>query len=251
MLAHAHQRICGTKASPQTITHQLHPSGISNGEHRSANWSGNAANAARGTYRWASVDFIIPTYSTSNRSAHVSIWAGVGGDGAIAGNPVVVQTGADISPSSLIIWYEVYPGFSEQSFNISSRSGNEIYAYAESNLNNSGYNYFFAENLATGAYNSVYNYGHFSDSAIGECIVERPTINNNFTALLEYNPGSSSHHTETLTSCTVGTNQSSNGIGNLAHFYYSMYDNSGNLLAYPGSISSSGYDYPVYWRASS
>lgn len=102
------------------------------------------------------------------------------------------------------------------------------------------------------SYNSIYSYGAFSDSAAAECILERPTVNYAYAPLLEFNPNAGSlSNTETLTGCEVFTNAGVNAIGNVTHFGFTMDDSSGNVLAYPGPIYAGGYDFLVYWRASS
>lgn len=256
-LAHVQHRTCGSTPGQSKRTHSIQPHKAKAGEHGSGNWSGNAANAARGTYRYADVTFNVPFISFSNKSAQVAIWAGVGGDPAISGNAVLVQAGVNTSivngKQYNMSFYEVYPGFAEQNLPLSRlNAGDQVYAYAESNLNGSGYNYFFIDNETIGSYNSIYNYGYFSDSAIGECILERPSVNNTPTPLLQVNPNAGSlSNTETLNYCEVGTNGGGNGVGNVTHFYYTMYGNSGNVLAYPGPIYGNGYDFLIYWRASS
>lgn len=148
-------------------------------------------------------------------------------------------------------WWEVYPEYdSVQLLPIGAISaGNTIYAYAESNLNNDGYNYFFIQNQSTSSYNDKTVFGLFSDSATGECIVERPQIKGFVPPLLEFNPNGNPKDTEALDSCTISTNSGSNGIGNYPHYYFSMY-NGNDLLAYPESITGNGYDYLVKWVAS-
>ncbi len=255
VLAHAQNRTCGSTPNQFKRTHGIRPYRTNASEHESGNWSGNAANAARGTYRYADITFNVPSISFSNSSAQVSIWAGVGGDASFSGNPVLVQSGVNTSivngKQYNESFYEVFPGFAEQNLPLSRLNvGDQV--YAESNLNNSGYNYFFIENETIDSFNSIYNYGSFSDSAIGECILERPSVNNAPTPLLEVNPNAGNlRDTETLNSCEVGTNGGGNGVGNVAHFYYTMYGDSGDVLAYPGSIYGNGYNYLVYWKASS
>ena len=86
-------------------------------------------------------------------------------------------------------------------------------------------------------------YQYFSDSASAECIVERPSINGSATPLAEFNAPSNSI---TISNCTAGTNSSGDGVGNVTHHYVTMWDGS-TELAYPSSISSDGYSFPVIW----
>jgi hypothetical protein len=249
VLTHAKKRICGSFPSKFKITHNVHPdTGYS-----AANWAGNVANGSRGTYRAASVEFNVPYISFNNSNAEVGIWAGVGG---VVSSYELVQAGIYTyiykGNQYNVSFWQVAPEYNQaQDLPIGSISvGNSIYSYAESNLNNDNKNYFFNENETTGDFNSYTLANNiFSDSATGECIVERPKVDGSFTPLLEFNPNGDPKDTETLDNCTISTNSGSNGIGNDPHYYYSMY-NGNDLLAYPEPIFGNGYDYLVKWVAS-
>ncbi|GHO79018.1 hypothetical protein KSD_67890 [Ktedonobacter sp. SOSP1-85] len=111
--------------------------------------------------------------------------------------------------------------------------------YISSNDSNDGYDYFYIENETVGSYNSytTYNSSYFSDSATGECIGERPTVNGNFAVLANFG-------TEKLPSCYIGTSSTIKGIQSWSHDYYEMENTSGNLLATVGSITNTT-DYPI------
>ncbi len=251
-LAHVTRRTCGSSPESRKITHHrapgISPSNVS--ELYSLNWSGNVAYGSRGTYRDAMVDFYIPSISGSTGS-HVSFWAGVGGDSTWGGSStVLVQAGVDITKTSSgqsnESWWEVWPDNLEQNLPLSRlNTGDEVYAYISSNDSNDGYDYFLLENETVGSYNSYtsYNSSYFSDSATGECIGERPTINGSYSSLANFG-------TEQLYGCYIETSSTGQGIDSWPHDYYIMEDSSGNYLATVGSISNTT-DYPLYWQRAS
>lgn len=251
VLTHAKQHTCGS--FPGKL-HRSSPIPYSGGG--SSNWAGNLASGSRGTYREASADFNVPSISFSNSSAAAVNWAGVGGDGS---NTVLVQAGVDTYISNgkqqnESFWEEVGTGIDTYEVNLPLNRlnpGDEVYTFAESNLSGDGYNYFYIANETSNSYNSyTLRNNIFSDSATGECLLERPSVGGNLTPLLELNPNGNPKNSETFNDCVITTNAGSNGIGNYSHYYYNMYDGN-TLLAHPGPITNSGHTYINYWYAGS
>jgi hypothetical protein len=224
----------------------------------SQNWADNEATAGRGTYRAATIEFNVPYISLSNPNAAVSVWAGVGGDQNYAGNGwVLPQVGVSVNPSGNSqydeSWWEVAP-VDNSEINLPLKRlnpGDRVYAYVSSNLNNDGYDYFEIENESIDNYNShtVSGSSYFSDSATGECVVERPSLYGNPVPLAEFDPNG--NKTEELDSCEIdnatGYQQS---VGNWPHIDYHMF-NGGTQLAYPESLFNGGQDFWVQWQRSS
>ncbi len=254
LLAHAHHRDCGSTPDSHKHTQLPHPrqSGIINGT--SPNWAGNVAYGSRGTYREAAVDFYIPTLAPVVNDSWVSIWAGVGGDGTQTSPAKVVQAGvvSTFYPTYQVNegWWEVYPGYDEQIFLIDLHSGDHIHVYISSNLNNDGYDYFFVQDITQNYYNTHQDTTSqdFSDSATGECIVERPLDDSGqLDPLAEFNPPG---HVEQISSCDIANSTGQyQPIGNWPHYSYTMVNGS-KTLAYPGSITNGGLNFPVTWAAS-
>jgi hypothetical protein len=132
--------------------------------------------------------------------------------------------------------------------------GDQVYAYVSSNLESDGYNYYYIKDETTGSYNSHTQSGsgtYFSDSATGECVLERITngLTDELYDLAEFNP---STKTEEISACEIidssGYQQS---VGNWSHIAYQIVNSSNAVLAYPGPLDSSGQDFPVHWVRSS
>jgi hypothetical protein len=249
-LSKAHLRVCGTSPSRSHITHKLYrKSGEST--KTSYNWSGGEAYGSRGTFRWSSVYFDVPSISGSVGD-HVSMWAGVGGDPAYAGSSQgLIQAGVDSSKTSSGVynesWWEIVSSnysLPEQNLPLSRlRAGDEVYVYVESNYNSSIYNYFYIENDSAGSYNSYYDYsGHFSDSATGECILERPTVGGGLSPLANFGA-------TYLYNCIEGaSNGNFSGILNWSNNTLNMWNGSHNLVnSYPYS-DAGGEGYQLFWE---
>ena len=222
-------------------------------------WADNEATGARGTYRAATVEFNVPYLSLSNSSADVAMWTGVGGDGNIVGSSAELPQVGIISNASgndgcndhqynESIW-EVAGSPSDNGANNLPLSrlcnGDRVYSYVSSNLQNDGYDYFYIGNETVGSYNSHQLTGNFSDSATGECVVERVTNGlGSLDTLADFNP--SAGNTEELDNCEIidrsGNQQS---VGNLTHLAYQIVNDSNQPLAFPEALFNSGQDFLV------
>jgi hypothetical protein len=170
-----------------------------------------------------------------------------------------VQAGVDSAPSgggnqSNRAFWEVFPGTNgEQQWSYASiLAGDHIHVYISSNNGNDGYDYFLVQDLTRNHYNDNTNYSssYFSDSATGECILERPINGSTGNPYLLPNFG-----TEHLSACDISGPGAYQGVGLWPHKYYSMTSDgtsSGKLLAYPdNTTSNNGLDFSVYWVVAS
>jgi hypothetical protein len=222
------------------------------------NWAGNVATGSRGTYRQAKVEFRVPTISNIQPGHWVSIWAGVGG--VVAGGRVLVQAGVTVKPGSNgkqvnTAWWEVVPGFSQQSLHFAHlHAGDTIIVIVSSNLGNDGKDRFFVEDTSQHTGNvdesgSMVLSGPFSDSATGECIVERPTLGGTLgeggtlTELANFG-------TEQMVGCDVGGESTLKSVGAWPHTDYIMINKmkKATTLALPGPLSAGTFT--VKWLAS-
>lgn len=235
-------------------------------------WAGNLAlSAGRGKYRTARMFVSVPNVNLSDPNAEVAFWAGVGGDAWITGNPVLVQSAIVVSVVSGQRYVEtdievapnVYP------YNLPLCKGlsvnDSIYLYAESNLNNSGYDYFYIKDEADGCSNSCYvgtnnnnppgphcpfkgGPSFNTDGASGECIAERVggTEYGMGEPVIEFNPPG---HQEQITHCNIN----SVGIGAQAHNYMVLVNGvgGGQLLIGVGPILNNHEDFSFEWHQSS
>jgi hypothetical protein len=267
-LAHAHHRTCST--GPSSIKkHGASPHVTSHDKLLINNnvWADNEAVGSRGTYRAATVEFTVPTLSLSNSSADVAIWTGVGGDNnRDGGSGVLPQVGIVANASgndgcndhqyNESVWELAGAPNDNGAVNLPlSRLciGDQVYAYVSSNLETDGYNYYYIENETTGSYNSHTQSGsgtYFSDSATGECVVERVTNGlNQLDPLAEFNP---STKTEEINNCEIiNSSGAEQSVGNWSHIAYQITNSSGTVLAYPGPLDSTGQNFPVHWQQSS
>lgn len=164
-------------------------------------------------YFYSSMEFYVPSIAASRtNNAKVSLWAGVGGDSTLpeqqGHSTVLVQAGIELSQDSnnnqiTTPWWEIVRlntngtwdtpgGLGQMTFrNLTVYNGADVYVYADSNVNQDGYDYFYVSNLSNGQYNgcyyptsstagvpntcygSGYDSNYNSDSASGECISER------------------------------------------------------------------------------
>ncbi len=261
LLAHAQHRTCGTHT---LIEPRSAPTACFNGSIcGTVNWAGAIATGGWGTYRAAETQFTIPRINTTDRRVHVSLWAGVGGwsSGAAGARTVVVQTGVDISVNSYgqqvnTSWWEVAPNMPEQALPLSRlHVGDTIIAYAESNLNNSGYDYFWIQNVSNGAndYNSVYvrSAVNFSDGATSECIVERVSGGGGYLyPLARFSQPNLGANAVGMTNCRTRQNGQSalTNIGAFPHISAQIYQQgSGIPLATIGPLFG-GNAFTVTWH---
>lgn len=229
-------------------------------------WTGNLAiGKGRGVYKSADLTMAVPTISKSPSNAKVAYWAGVGGDGFITSNAVLVQAG-------VISWVSGNTQVNESVVEVANNvdyynlplcrlaAGDKIEAYVESNIGNDGYDWFWMINQSANyCYNSCYVHtdntsiqdtcgfsggsSFNSDSTSGECIVERVGGQSGYP-LAEFNP---SNNVVQMQNCLV--NQT--GVGAQTHNYMVIENNSSQQLAGPGSIASDKSSFPVVWHRGS
>jgi hypothetical protein len=218
-----------------------------------ANWAGNEARGSRATYRWAEVEFKVPSaQSTSYQSnSTASFWAGVGGDGLYQSSYGLIQAGVTVFVNATTNvqtnspWWEIVTNHVNDGpyyfTNFTVHTGDTILVYVDSNLSGSGTNTFIVEDLTNGGYGSPTNPPRIlSDSATGECIGER-----NSPQLVDFGSVGFTH-------CVIGTNSTSKGINLWPHNYYVVTDNgksTGRHMIDVGSITSNE-NYPVIFRSS-
>lgn len=145
------------------------------------NWAGYEALGRSGTFNKAQTYFTIPSLHPSTQGV-TSEWAGIGGERVITHSPVLVQAGVDsfmdsAGNQSNEAWIEVhnfYPSHTIQ-FLHGLHRGDDIYVYVESNVNNSGYDKFYIQDITTHEKHSFSLSGqqYITDGASSECILER------------------------------------------------------------------------------
>lgn len=217
----------------------------------------------------------------SNAKDWASYWVGVGGDSNVTGglfppppgDTVVVQDGISTGVTCFktvncqqitTSWVEVAPWRVLYYLPLCRLwPGDLVRGYVESNVGNDGYDYFFMENItATNAHEkgcwnsctvhtnnrSIHDTCGFSggpnynsDSATGECIVERAGGQDGLP-VARFNP---SINTVLMQDCTVN----GRGIGKQSHKYLIIEDAASHLLVGCGPINSQN-TFPIYWYRS-
>ncbi len=260
-LAHAKHRTCGVnKRLSRRTTLPRHTSSDIKHITNDPNWADNEATGSRGTYRAATLTFNVPTLAPNQPSNAVdSTWTGVGGDSTYGGSVILPQAGVDATasgrdgcgePQYNYSWWEIAgpndPGSTNLPLQRLCRQ-DRIYVYISSNLQSDGYNYFFIQNETINNYNSytTYDSSKFSDSATGECVVER------LGTLPIAQPNANSGNTIGINACEIinqnGTQQS---VGNWPHTAYQIAVGS-RVLMYPRPLTNGGQDFLMQWNASS
>jgi len=207
----------------------------------------------------------VPTLASNNPSNAVdSVWTGVGGDGNYGGSsPVLPQAGVDANasgrdgcgePQYNYSWWEVAGPNDPGPVNLPLKRlcrQDRIYVYISSNLQNDGYDYFYISNTTISNYNSytTYDSSKFSDSATGECVVER--LGGGTLPIAQPNPhaGSASNTIE-IDACEIlDRNNYQQSVGNWPHIAYQIVNSSNRVLMYPKPLMNGGQDFLMQWVA--
>jgi len=217
----------------------------------SDNWSGWLATSSYNEWDQVNGHFIAPTYhSTPCSPSDVSSWVGLGGDGNVG----LIQDGVSMeSGYNPIPWYEwVGPnntGVAEQEMpGVTVHQGDSMEAYVEPG-STSGSWIFGLVDFTTNTSNAVTvtNIGSYYNGTTAEFIDERPEVNNQYSALLNYS-------SDTWTSANVHDIYGYwNPVGNSALNPENMImmDPSNNAMSAPSSLNSSGNGFTEYWHSCS
>lgn len=209
-------------------------SSIVGGESNNRIWSGNYADGGQ-DYTYAQMFWNVSCMAWGSNDYYFT-WVGIGG----VNNNNLVQTGVLGADSSAIT--HTYTAVIENvaasnpyavsifSVNCGDAMGAEIAAG----------NCMLVWDQTSGATSGWRCTGPNANSSTAECIVEAPTINGSIAYLSNYG-------TETLTGCQVEINAGSNqGINNVPHDYFNMYDGT-TPLSTTGPISN-GDTYTMTWH---
>ncbi len=237
----------------------IHASVPITGGTNSYNWAGYEADATRGTYTNVYIRFEVPTITGGSPGDVVSVWAGLGGVPGVTDPTVLVEAGVtstlDQNGNQVNTpWWEVDPSVGQQVMPIGTiNSGDTITMFVTSNWQGSGADTFSISDYATGdSYVTppLTDSADFSDSATAECMVGYPQISGDGMAhhFAEFNRSSAAHALN-IDNCTVGTDNSQTGIGNVTHSFVQMMTSDGSTtMAAPGVITNDdGTSFTVYW----
>jgi peptidase A4-like protein len=228
----------------------------------SCNWAGKYAHGARGTYRKVSATFKVPTFHGINSpNSQITFWVGVGGVGKYAGTCTncmeLVQAGITSTVTATggettFAWYEVVA--SKGNINQTKvpipgglHHGDKIAVTVSSNYDNKGVDKFYIKDVTTNKHPVHYPIsfkGHFSDSATGECIGERPLHTNGASFFFEPIPNFA---TEWMNDCSISSNNATHPVGSWPTNSVTMKNASYRVLVSVGGIDPHG-SFPLYWK---
>ncbi len=267
LFAHSKHRVCnrGTPAHHQSAPSTSHAVGdgcgsTSNAMCHNTIWAGaEDVGSGRGAYREADVEFRVPSVPSSPSNAVASYWVGVGGNGFVTGSLVLVQAGVDTyANGTRESWVEVYPnsGGSRNLPLCRLNVNDDIVITVDSNYGNNGYDFFSINNVSASCFNSctvhtnntsIHDTCGFtggssfnSDSATGECIVERLGSN----PLAEFTQTGQISGEVKLVNCHVNTL----AIGSQTHNFLEIVNSSDTEnLAIPNISLPNNTDVVVFW----
>lgn len=212
--------------------------GIADDHTTTPNWSGYALEGSKGTYNWAETTFFEPTRYSSVCSTYAeTTWAGIGGL-TLNGNPggPLAQDGTYLgnavgNTDNHQAWYQIVPQMkSWQPLPFHATAG--VKFDASTRWLGNGYYRFFMYNSNTSWSQDVHStVGYGGNTA--EAIAERPTVNNKYTNLTNF---------DSLTFSWAKANDvgfdkySPSGV----RWALNMFDGSQNM-AVPSEIGNIGY----------
>jgi hypothetical protein len=238
----AKYRYCGASTSVPGVHTTPLPKVHRNGKvFAGGNWSGYEV--VTNTYNVVEGQWVVPAYESicCIDVAHVT-WVGLGGDG---GSPLWQGGTTEDQTNGYHFWWEMYPNVSLQRFNYPVLHANDsVYAEADWNVNIANCSYLVVVDNTTGQYtNKTYCARPYQQTA--EWVDERPSCGTNpdgtpkLWALQNF--GSGSQVPWTYADARAGsTTQVISGWPYQANW---MYDDYGNLLAYPTDLGPGGNNF--------
>jgi hypothetical protein len=209
--------------------------------------AGNWALGSQNQYIYTSTKYNLPCPQNTNsiNNGQASWWIGLGGGLGDAGD-VLVQAGNEIHIDAQ--GHVSFVGFFEStgllngrpfddidSFSMpSAKCSSSMYVY----LSDTGGDYFIMDGGGVNL-TQLFSSWPVSDGMTDECAAERIFDHKHgyWLIFVDFNYIA-------FTNCEVN----SDPIGKVRHYYTSMIDSNGNVLAYPGPISSSGLNFNMNWK---
>jgi hypothetical protein len=206
----------------------------------SYNWSGYSASAPSGSaFTNISSTWVIPTLQASS-SGYSADWVGFDGvtDGTVeqCGTMAYISSGES---ATYFAWYEFYPANAEEITSLKVQPGDTMNAeitYEGFNGSSGKYAYYFdLSDQTTGKsfIDTLYTSSNDARSS-AEWIDEAPTVNGSQSTLANFGSVTFSNDVAALNG---GSNQA---LGTLSSTGWEMYSESGNVIAVPTSLNSTG-----------
>lgn len=187
--------------------------------------------------------WIVPNVKISAGDSYSSAWIGIGGQF----DKTLIQVGTEhnfINGNYIYsAWYEMLPNLAVQLNAIQVSPGDKITAAITLiNSNTNVWNIQISDATTSQAFNQNFSYN--STRLSGEWMVERPTVNNQISALADFD-------TVTFTDCSLKLNNADGPIGNFSYSQIRMANNAGTQLTNISPVSGDGSSFSVSYLASS
>ena len=187
--------------------------------------------------------WVVPNVNASAGNSYSSAWIGIGGQF----DKTLIQVGTEhnyVNGNYVYnAWYELLPAFAVKLTDIQISPEDQITAAISLvNSNTNVWNIQITDTTTGQAFNQNFSYN--STRLSGEWMVERPSVNNQISALADFG-------SVTFTDCSLNLNSAVGPIGNFSYSQIRMANNAGTQLTNVSPISSDGSSFSVTYIAGS
>ena len=216
----------------------------------SLNWAGYAVPAQEGTVTSVAGSFIVPSVTCTRQTTYVALWTGLDG----YNDSTVEQAGVAVECSGgkpiYWAWYEFYPSPSVEIKGFTVKPGDVIYVNV-TYIGNGEFQVIIKDVTENEAYTVT---GSVSNALLSsaECILERPTVNGQLTALANFGTAYfGQDYTDVMGTCYATVSGKLAAFGSFSSTVeIVMTANNGKVLAQPSSLTSDGSSFTVTYISS-
>jgi len=240
-------------ATLYTVKAQMHPMiryYEVKGQVYSLNWAGYAVPAEEYTVTGVAGSFIVPQVTCTKQTTYVALWAGIDGynDSTVEQAGILAECSGGKAYYSA--WYEFYPSPSVTISGFTVKPGDHIYV-SVAYLGNGEFNITLIDYTEHETFSTT---GSVSGALLSsaECILERPTVAGQLTALANFGTAYfGQDYTGIQGTCYATISGSTKSFGSFNSVTeIVMVTNSGKVLAQPSSLSSDGSSFTVAYISS-
>ncbi|MEL9990374.1 MAG: G1 family glutamic endopeptidase [Thermoproteus sp.] len=213
----------------------------------SLNWAGYVVSGQAGAVTSVAGSFVVPSLTCTKQTTYVALWAGLDG----YNDNTVEQAGilGECSGGKPIYeaWYEFYPSPSVPISGLTVQPGDRVYV----NVTYLGNGQFAITMVIYETNGKVESYSvtgtePSAQLSSAECILERPTVNGQLTALANFGTAYfGQDYTSIGGTCYARVNGVVAPFGSLSAIQLVMVSSSGKILAQPSSLTGDGSSFTV------